>query len=59
MDFQREFKVMVEHLILFPVLVLLALLLPTPAKADLFFSEYVAYYDAKWPPNMIQTGRGI
>jgi len=53
MDFQREFKVMVEHLILFPVLVLLALLLPTPAKADLFFSEYVAYYDAKWPPNMI------
>jgi len=31
----------VVMLILSPVLVLLALLLPTPARADLFFSEYV------------------
>lgn len=41
MGFQRSFKVMVDILILSPMLVLLSFLLPTHAKADLFFSEYV------------------
>jgi len=41
MNVQRLFMVRVDMLILSPLLVLLSFLLPTHARADLFFSEYV------------------